>query len=519
MYVLGLYSDGDYFKVSLISKKGKKSRIEFLKEFKKDTVNLNALKRILDKKASFFHGEVQIVSALNAEEIYIKKILIPFENLKKVKKALEFQLSSEEIYADENRFFVPIFEKYPKETKVTLYGFTKQAMLKHMEAIDSLGVKPEWISSVSRGIERFVQVFAKKAEPFFLFHLGWESSFFYYLEEEEIKREVFLPFGLKNIIDAIQKDKVVSEPVDTKKIANLFIDTINLGKKNHSSAVFCEIEKEISRGWSYILEEEPKASEAQKILFTGYLEFSEILKPHLPPIDFESLLITPHLEFSSFQINTYAIEIGLALDRIISDDKSLQLGQEKFTPQGQKRRAEKYLYRYLGIYLTSLMIVFFISGSFFMKKKANLKYKYESILKQVALFNEPLGAKINFNEQALEKNRKALQEVIKRQKQIQRVAFGPKILEPLMEWILFCKSKGIDLELSDYQIVQKPTEENLSLDYIIALTFTIKNGAEENNIEIFKDMFSSSFLYKKLYEKMEYYEDLDSTFVTLKVKI
>lgn len=493
MYVLGLYSDGDYFKVSLLSKKGKSVRIEYIKEFKKNISNLNALKKFIDSKASLFGKKVEVVSALPSEELFIKKITIPLRSIRKVRKALDFQLSSEDIYFDEGRFFVPMYKKKEKETLVTLYGYTKESMEGHLHDIKTLGIDSEWVSAVSRSLERFVQFFIVEKESFFLFHLGWESSSFYFFENREIQKEASFSVGLKNIIDAVQKDNTLAELVDVTKVQELFLDAIEGGHKSACMTVFAEIEKEISRAWTYMIDSTEYANTTDKILFTGYSEFSKEIKTYLPPIDLEEIMLTPHLEFSSSQIGSYAIEIGLALDRVMSDKQTLQLGGGKFIPFTQKKKAVRHLYRYVGLSLLSALMVFFTVDAYFIKKKSALKNRYEEASGAIASLSGKDTIKFSTKTKTLGKNRKKLLDLIKNQSRKDKISKGPVSFCWLSKWMEKLNIEDDSIAEISYEIVQQPDSVAPLQDYIVEVNFlfTCPNSIEK--ARVFKEKTEQEF--------------------------
>ena len=486
MYVLGLYSDGDYFKVSLISKRRGKIRIEFIKEFKKSIDNLNALKRILEKKTSFFHPSIEIVSALPSEEVFLRKLMIPLPGDRNVRKALEFQLSSDELYLEEDRYFVPLLKRKGKETEVNLYCYTKEAMEGHLQDVKTLGIDSEWVSTVSRALERFVQFFAIQTGSFFLFHLGWESSSMMYFSEGEMKKESSFKIGLKNIIDAVQKDQIILDSVDMTKMQELFIEAIEENKESHATAVFFEVEREISRAWTYIMESEKTSAGANKILFTGYAEFSRELKPYLPPLDLEEIKLSPHLEFSVSQLSSYAIEIGLALDRVVSDKQTLQLGEGRFIPFAQKEKAKKYLNRYLGLSLMSAMMIFLMLNTCFMKKKLHLKNRYESAVVAIDHLEGEKKRKISYTPKGMLETKKALAGVIKGQKLKDKIGKGPMPFARVAKFLASCQFEQYQVDEVSYEVVKSPDESSPLQEYIVDVTITF-NSPGKSSLDLFKE--------------------------------
>ena len=491
MYILGLYSDGEYFKVTLLSKKGKRIRIEFLKEFKKNITNLNVLKKILDKRLTFFNSEVEVVTGLSSDEIYVKKISFPLVSLSKVKKALDFYLSSDDIYKEEGRYFIPAFKRHASETEVTLYGYTKEAMEGHLQDIKTLGIDSEWISTISKAFERFVGFFAQEESEFFLFHLGWETSFYYFINDHQVKKEVSFSIGFKDIIDAISKDQMMSENLDMQSIGQIFFDKVE-DNEGAIATVYAGLEKEISRAWTYMIETETKAKEATKIVFTGYPEFSKKLKGFLPSIDFAEIELTPHLEFTTNQIWAYAIEIGLALDRALSDKETLQLARGDFLPSTQKKKAKKHLFRYLTLSLVGTMMVFFTFNIYYIKKSTLLKRRYDKAYKEMFTFGGNKLSKVNYSSKSLDIARKKFCLLAKKEKQKAKTSAGPVAFVDVLKWLESCSLEDFNVSSFDYQIIQGPLPSHPLQEYIIEVSFIIKTDKDHQKINELKEKLKNS---------------------------
>jgi len=508
MYILGLYSDGDYFKVSLIQKKYGKRRLEFIKEIKKGAFHLAHLKKALEQKGAFFNKNIEVVTAINPEELFVQKFSFPVKGRSKVLKALKFRLSDEDIYFEKGSYFIPIFQKKGNQTEVALYGYTKEAMHSHEEEIKHLGIETHIVSTIPKAFERFIDLFAKVEQPFFLFHLGWETSFFYFVSNKEVKREVSFRCGLKNIVDAVQKDHILTENVDMQRIQELFIESIDQEKKNDSTRLFFEIEKEISRAWTFILEEEKKAQEVFSVLFTGYSDFSRELKPYLPPIDFQEVVLTPHLEYTSSQLASYAIEIGLALEGAISSVTPLQLAQGEMIPYAQKKRVKKSLITFATLLTLSCGVLFVSLNSILSVKKGELKERYERAISEL---DEKAHLDIDYKN--LGSKRKLLQNEAKKLQEKQKILEGPFPFSSVLEWIAKCDQSSFIVENIEYRIVQAPSLEDPLGGYIVEVAIQIEKN-EHGWDEFFLKKGENVFFDRE----PEYEEKTKSSIVRLRLK-
>jgi len=131
----------------------------------------------------------------------------------------------------------------------------------------------------------------------------------------------------------------------------------------------------------------------------------------------------------------YAIPIGLALDALSDDGKSLQLLQEENEPTSVLGRRIKKALVYLGVSM-ALTIVIWGTTSFFVTKRRSL------------LFNE-LKSALHL-ETATEE--KLLQEMRLLQRAEVSQFFKPQAPSPILELLLFLsEQEGIELKQLDYQ--------------------------------------------------------------------
>jgi hypothetical protein len=307
-----------------------------------------------------------------------------------------------------------------------------------------------------------------------------------YFSEGEMKSEVSFKVGLKNIIDAVQKDQVLLDSVDMTRMQELFIKAIEENGQTHATEVFFEVEREISRAWTYIMETNTSGSEVNKILFTGYAEFSRELKTYLPPLDLEEIKLLPHLEFSALQLSSYAIEIGLALDRIVSDKQTLQLGGGKFIPFAQKKKAKKYLTRYVSLSLISGLMIFLMLHTCFFKKQQNLKRRFESAVIAIDLLEGDKKRKISYTPKGMLETKKALAAVIKGQKLKDKIGKGPPSFTSVAKLLVSPLFEEYLLDEVTYEVIKSPDKDSPLQEYIVDVTITFCNK-DITCLDLFKE--------------------------------
>ncbi|MCH9617775.1 MAG: hypothetical protein SP4CHLAM5_04420 [Chlamydiia bacterium] len=434
MYVLGLYSDGNYFKVSLISKKKGKIQIEFLKEFNKGTGNLDILKKNIGNDRAFFKQEIDVVTALPMHEVFIKKIIIPLANQGQVYKALELELSTDEDFLSGERFYVPKLVKMGDQTEVTLFAYTKESMERHLLSIESLGVDPDQVSSVSSAFTRFTAFCNLPSSPYFLFHLGWESSSIHFFYQGKIAEEASFSLGFKHIIDAVQKDQLLIATIDMDKVQELFFTALEEKKGSFVRELFTKLDKSITRIQKFICDKDTRANEVEAIVFTGYSEFCRSLKDCIAQIDLKEFIPT-HQDYTPAQLSGYAIEIGLALDKIASDKQTLQLGGGFFTPKGQRLKSRKHAMRFAGGLALFSVVMFSSIYTFFSMKEAQLEKRYNLAVSKIATYT---GAKTEYFQSVkglLRRNRSRLTTAIKNKQEKDRAHADPVSFLSISKWL------------------------------------------------------------------------------------
>jgi hypothetical protein len=448
MYVLGLYSDGNYFKVSLISKKKGKIRIEFLKEFNKGTCNLDFLKKNIDKERGFFNNGVDVVTALPLHDVFIKKFVIPLTNESQVYKALELELSMDEDFLSGGRFYVPKLTKKGGETEVILFAYTKESMEKHLLSIENLGVDPDQVSTVSSAFTRFASFCNLPAIPYFLFHLGWETSSVHFFYEGEIAEEASFTLGFKHIIDAVQKDQLLIDSIDMDKVQELFLTAIE-EKRGVVRECFTKFDKSITRIQKFISDKDPRAGEVEMIVFTGYSEFCRALKDHIKQINLKELVPT-HEDYTPKQLSGYAVEIGLALDKIASDKQTLHLGGNAFIPKGQRIKSKKRAMRFAGSLVLSSVVMFASIYTFFSAKETQLEKRYDLAVSKIETFTETKAASFHSVKGMLRKNRKPLTAAIKNKLDRDRVDAAPVSFFVISKWFHTFLSESFSFDEIEY---------------------------------------------------------------------
>ena len=127
MYTLSIHPDGEYFKVALLSQRGRKMKIEFMKDLRKDIADLNQLKKKIDGVTKGKEGLLEVISALGPNEVFMRRLELPLKRRRSVLKALPFQLEKVLPFSQEYSTTMPIIKKKNNGSIVELYSFLNES--------------------------------------------------------------------------------------------------------------------------------------------------------------------------------------------------------------------------------------------------------------------------------------------------------------------------------------------------------------------------------------------------------
>jgi hypothetical protein len=313
MYVLGVHTDGDYYKVALLKTQKRVSRIVFLEEFKKEVVDFNRLKARMLSETGLSLQDLEVVSAMTPDEIFARSLSFPFKNEKAIYKALPFQIEKLLPMSSEHITTHAEIHKEKSKANVTLYSYFNENLESHIEEVKKLGLDSDLVTTVSRALQNFKEFFLGQEGSIVLFYLGWERSYIVYSEGKRFKESLLIETGFKDFVDAAREDFPSATIIDTdfikKEIGNFYQKQLVEGSLKE---VFLKLQKHIYRSFEFIKKKEK--IESLNLSLIGYSEIAEAFFLGFKEKSYLLQDIAPHLEFSRADLKAYAVEIGLALE-------------------------------------------------------------------------------------------------------------------------------------------------------------------------------------------------------------
>lgn len=484
MYLLGIHPDGDYFKVALVQKRGREKKILFLQEFKKDILDLNQLKKKVLKETKYRQEEVDVITALSPDEVFVRSISFPFKRKSSIAKALPFQLEKVLPFSQEVATAIPQINVGKKGSVVTLYTYLNENLEQHIQEIKTLGFDPDSVVPLAKALHRFARFLDVLAPSYLIFHLGWETSHLVYVKEGVIKHSLTLEFGFKGFVDSVKKGVPMTESIDYPLICQM----IKKGEEVVADEL-AHAKKALFRSLEFLRRKE-ECTELP-LLCTGHLAVGEEIVSSLEGFSF------PRVERGKGEIDlenmgAYAIEIGLALEGGEGGKDVVELRQGSFTAARQIAKVKKKALFFLT--LTALTSCAFFSTLFFTAVKqtqlARDRFQRVIALADDELKSYPKLEKALFSSaDCAEESRKFLKAFNK--ERIEENFFQtPPAVHHLLLALFENKGEGIEIESIDYRLDSYPHAENprAPMSALIELSFTAES--EEKGREFWEKFLS-----------------------------
>ncbi len=481
MYVLSIHPDGEYFKVALLSQKNKKLKIEFINDLRKDIVDLNQLKRKIDSVTKQKESKVEIVSGLGPDEVFLRTIELPLKKKRAVLKALPFQLESLLPFSQEHSTTLPMIKKTDQGSCVKLYSFMNETMDNHIQNIKTFGFNPDWVSTVSVGLARFAKTFASESENCLIFHFGWSRSYLVALSGGQEIFSTTLFVGLKNFIDALKDDFSDVEEVSLDLLEIEIEECSNNAEQNSKmSKVLLEVQKQIYRVMEFVKRVDQK-KDCEGVIFTGYTEIVKRITKWMEAFPGEIIDLIPHLEYETKEIASYALEIGLALDCIQRDSKTIQLRIGEFTPMRMYEKVKKKAIVYSGVACFTSLLLLSIVVAFYVKKENSQKERFARIVNlsgaDIELF--PFMQKRFVTQEEM---RKGVFQLVKSFKSVNAekiIKSDPILVNETIEGLYLHLTKEITILNINYELISYPTIAFPQQETIVAYCLKFQSETEE----------------------------------------
>jgi type IV pilus assembly protein PilM len=471
MFTIGLTLEKEAFKIAVLKKEKKTIAIESLKTFPYGPDNV----KLFYNLPPFHTGkEVEIVSGLAGEEVFIRKLHLPLREKRKILATLPFQIESLIPFPNESPIICPLLKPLSKQMTIVTVIATVQthiaSLIASLKGIDRYRAQEGFVNF------GLCETKSNRSEAFRMRSPSLNGKG----DEENRFGEVAASPNSQNLTErGIEPDTISCHPVALVRFARwqfpeeyrilcfdvrdqkiscallegselILSQTISLSQIEQ---VPFELEK-----LSVFLGQKGAIDEQTPWLLTGDSNhLAEILSQFFPG---------QRLNLTECGIAEYAIPLGLALDAIAADDSSVQFCQKEFTPKHTFQKRRKKMLQYLTICLSATLLMS-IGGSFALNKKehllANQLQSYFSSSKELISSSDQIEEKLHAWESSLRGQKSSF-------------AFLPTVpkVSDVLAWLsthpVFAteeggQKEGIEIKSLHYNLVKYPKINEVSSPY------------------------------------------------------
>ena len=257
----------------------------------------------LEKQRDLFFTKKDpfIVTGIEGQDLLLRKLATPLKKERALTKTLPFQLEALIPYQLSEVVVKPIYFPDDEGTEAVFFTVSKKHLSAHIENYDEEGLSPDWVSTTPMALSRFANYVCPETLNLIVFHTG--------------------------------KDKIQIVSIQKGLIASHL--TLHLGARDFEGGkdqkLIEKLKREVDRAFCF-LDHKNQLDEERKILFCGEMALD------MEGLVSDAMNMTPVYgdgrgEHSYSEICRFAIPMGLALDALKNDERSIQFRQGDYISQ------------------------------------------------------------------------------------------------------------------------------------------------------------------------------------------
>jgi len=502
MHVLGVNPDGDYFKVALLTQVKGRVKIHLIQEYRKEGLDLQALKKEILSEAGLAGASFGVASTLAPEAVLVRELFLPLKSKKAVLKALPFQLEGILPASERKVITLPVIKKGKKGSTILLYNIAEESMEEHLNEMEEIRFDPDFVATTGDALRRFAAVFAAGHKSLCVVHFGWENSYIVCIKEEKIVHNVTLNIGFRDLIHAIKLDSDSLEGIDFALIRQEIEMCASPGSVFE---VVTNTQKQILRVFEFLKRKE-LIEELEGVVFTGHADIIRVMMEKLEGFKIPIIQPTPHLEYDRYQITSYAIELGTALEFLEREKGDTGLRVGRFTPKKVYAQFSKQCRVYLSLLFLWGGLGFLGASTFFLKKQENLRLRFQEIAslggEDISFY--PMMQKRILTEEGCRKEVASFIQKLESKKQGDGILITPPQAAPYLDWTMKVIKGELPISNIQYVLEKYPTIERPDEKYLVSVSLFVEEKNKGNVEKFFHkigDAGKGIIEEKKMYEK------------------
>ena len=352
MQKIGIYQDGSQLKVAALSHE---QLIEHLGQ------------------PSLFSEEEWpglLVSGIDGDKVLVRHIESPLKKKRALQKTLPFQLENLISFAFSETIVRPIYQVGKEKTKATFFVVSQKNLAKHLASFE--GLDPSWVSCLPMALYRFACFTRQDKEGYIIFHVGRKATEIVSVAHGMVQHNLSIGIGIEQLEAAYQADRPTEkESKQTHSIRRLDLLALNPKNYPHLTGRLQEFQREVDRSFCF-LNYKQDANALKFLLFTGETDTSFQLEDWIKgweTFSYEILPIAGHRGYDAQMVKTYAVPIGLALDAVKQDQKSIQFRQGEWISPDVYRRIKTKVVKGVALCLASAAALFIVGHVIYTKKE------------------------------------------------------------------------------------------------------------------------------------------------------
>lgn len=323
---------------------------------KPSLIRLFTLNSEIDNVKRLYIHQPIITTGLEGKDVLVRSLHLPLTRDKDIKATLAFQAEPLLPYAADQALLThQITLKTQESTTLTLLVAHKECVQSHLESWQALQIEPEKVACVPSALCQFGSVYVHLDKTYLILHLQQQRITCVLIHQDKLLASYAHSEGLEILLKAQAKDGINSLPQNGAEWQSLEQE-----KNSPFAEALRRLQKEIVK-MSYALAKELKGEVIEGIVVTGEAADLEGLSQVLiQPLHLPLLACNPCTGYSSKELLSYAVPIGLALGSLPGHSSSIDFRQQEWSyPHPWRRLLGPITIYFVSVFLLSLGFYFF----------------------------------------------------------------------------------------------------------------------------------------------------------------
>lgn len=325
-----------------------------------------------------------VVTCISASEVLVRPLEVKLTKINSIDAVLPFQSEPLIPYPIDNALLDRVIISQSKEsTLLTVVAVRKDHLKQHLEQWKALKIEPEMITAASSALVQFANQFAANDNPFYIIHLGLQTTTCVLINKGKLIASQTIPLGVDTLIEALAQDKSEGAAAARLHLSQLLGTKGGVGEASpRYTEAFEALRLELTKT-VYALAKQIKGVDVNEILVVGEGAVIENLAAALlRNLNKTTTAPTPNTQFplSVPELQNYSIAIGAALSALPKAQDQLNFRQGEFAYPNPWKRLKQPLAIYFGLCILAAIALYFTQKAYFNYQEDSIKRSYLDLL-------------------------------------------------------------------------------------------------------------------------------------------